>query len=92
MQWQGCDCDGCEGGGYIFGGYTDVAWEVVINHKFHLSTESFLFRLKDHAGTGPVKMPIKSSKTGFAAGLNSGLGPIFGSGGNFFVFSNVNSK
>ena len=51
-------------GGYIFEGYTDVSWRHI--QGFRMSSESFLFSLKDHAGIGPVKMPIKSGKTGHA--------------------------
>jgi hypothetical protein len=37
--------------GYIFGGYTNVAWEE--KGRYKSSAESFLFSLKDKAGIGP---------------------------------------
>ena len=37
-----------------------------------------MFNLKDHAGIGPVKMPIKSNKTDYAVFHNSMVGPAFG--------------
>ena len=47
--------------GYIFGEYTDVAWgQSGVCKK---PVESFMFSLKDHAGVGTVKMPIKSNNT-----------------------------
>jgi len=89
-------------GGYIFGGYTDVAWsgEAEDSHEdsndvvqvFKSSTESFLFSLKDHEGIGPVKMPIKSDKTGRAVCHHSSYGPLFGRGDDLGVASNANSN
>ena len=88
-------------GGYIFGGYTDVAWsgEAEDSHEdsndvvqvFKSSTESFLFSLKDHEGIGPVKMPIKSDKTGRAVCHHSSYGPCFGSGDDLRLASNANA-
>ena len=76
-------------GGYIFGGYTDVAWGQS-DGQYKSSTESFMFSLKDHAGVGPVQMPIKSVMTGYAVIHASCLGPTFGSGYDLRVFSNAN--
>jgi len=77
-------------GGYIFGGYTDVAWSGRAQYKS--SAESFLFSLKDHPDIGPVKMPIKSGMMENAVGHYSNLGPKFGRGGDLRVFSNANSS
>jgi len=75
---------------YIFGGCTDVAWGQ-IDEDYHSFTESFMFSLKDHAGIGPVKMPIKSAMKGYAVIHDSSDGPIFGKG-DLFVAPNVNSN
>jgi hypothetical protein len=48
--------------------------------------------LKDHAGIGPVKMPIKSGKTGHAVYHHSSYGPAFGGGGDLGVASNANTN
>ena len=64
-------------GGYIFGGYTDVAWGQGV--RWRASAVSFLFSLKDHAGIGPVKMPIKSDSTVHVVHHGSSYGPTFGS-------------
>jgi len=77
-------------GGYIFGGYTDVAWSGGGGWKS--SSKSFLFSLKDHAGVGPVQMPIKSDSTGYAVQHNSRIVPIFGNGHDLFVASNANAN
>jgi len=56
------------------------------------SVESFLFSLKDHAGVGPVKMPIQSDKTGDAVCHDSSHGPLFGRGHDLYVASNANAN
>ena len=76
--------------GYIFVGYTDVSWRQI--QGFRMSSESFLFSLKDHAGIGPVKMPIKSGKTGHAVYHHPSYGPTFGSGNDLFIASNANAN
>ena len=42
------------------------------------STDTFIFSLKDHAGVGPVKMPILSNNTEKAVIHDSSYGPMFG--------------
>jgi len=76
--------------GYIFGGYTDVAWGM--NSVYKPSSISFLYSLKNHAGIGPVKMPIKSDMTRRAVSHNSRYGPSFGSGSDLFISSNANES
>ena len=77
-------------GGYIFVGYTDVSWRHI--QGFRMSSESFLFSLKDHAGIGPVKMPIKRAATGHAVCHKSSYGPTFGGGHDLHVDSNANAN
>jgi len=74
--------------GYIFGGYTDVAW--VTNPAHKSSSVSFLYSLKDHAGIGPVKMPIKINQRGHAVCRYSGHGPIFGGGSDLSIATKAN--
>jgi|AntRauTorckE5430_2_1112549.scaffolds.fasta_scaffold04752_1 hypothetical protein len=62
--------------GYIFGGYTDVVWGT--NPAYKSSSVSFLYSLKDHAGIGPVKMPIKINQSRHAVYHYSNNGPTFG--------------
>jgi hypothetical protein len=76
--------------GYIFGGYTDVVWGIDGHSK--TSSVSYLYSLKDHAGIGPVKMPIKSNKTAFAVVHSPGHGPVFGSGNDLYINTNVNES
>eukprot|EP00979_Chaetoceros_neogracilis_P012632 scaffold3389_cov188-Chaetoceros_neogracile.AAC.7 len=75
--------------GYIFGGYTDVAWGT--NDWYQSSSVSFLYSLKDHAGIGPVKMPIRSDRKGEAVYHTLGHGPAFG-GSDFHISSNANKN
>ena len=51
---------------------------------------SFLFSLLDHAGIGPVKMPIINEMTSNAIYISSEYGPSFGSGHDFIVNTNSN--
>eukprot|EP00979_Chaetoceros_neogracilis_P003672 scaffold652_cov188-Chaetoceros_neogracile.AAC.18 len=76
--------------GYIFGGYTDVAWGTDNDYKF--SSVSFLYSLKDHAGIGPVKMPIKSHKTEHAVFHIQNYGPGFGSVGDLNITTNAHES
>jgi hypothetical protein len=76
--------------GYIFGGYTNVVWGM--NGGYKLSSVSFLYSLKDHAGIGPVKMPIKSDKKAHAVFHNIHnpyYGPVFGDGNDLHISSNA---
>jgi hypothetical protein len=62
VRWKGATTTVVKNSdGYIFGGYTDVAWER--NGSYKSSSVSFFYSLKDHAGIGPVKMSIKSDMT-----------------------------
>jgi len=56
------------------------------------STDTFIFSLKDHAGVGPVKMPVKSDQTDHAVQHNSSYCSIFGGGNELCVESNANSN
>jgi hypothetical protein len=76
--------------GYIFGGYTDVAWGT--NPGYKSSSVSFLYSLKDHAGIGPVKMPINTTATAYAVGHNLSYGPMFGSGHDLRISLNANES
>lgn len=66
-------------GGYMFGGYTDVAWSQS-GGSCKSSRTSFLFSLKCHAGLGPLKMDVKSGNEASAVYHNSNYGPTFGGG------------
>ena len=77
-------------GGCVFGGYTDVTWGV--GDEYKSSAAFFFFSLKDHAGIGPVKMPINSNKTAGAISLCSDYGPIFGGDNDLCIASNANTS
>eukprot|EP00979_Chaetoceros_neogracilis_P012637 scaffold3389_cov188-Chaetoceros_neogracile.AAC.12 len=75
--------------GYIFGGYTDIAWGIISDYK--ASSVSFLYSLKDHAGIGPVKMPIMSDMTESAVYHYLDYGPMFGSN-DLHIATNANER
>jgi len=77
-------------GGYMFGGYTDVAWSQSSTYKS--SCTSFLFSLKCHAGLGPLKMDVKSGSNNHAVYHISGYGPTFGGGHDLCIVSNPNQS
>ena len=76
--------------GYIFGGYSDQSWAGV--DQFRLSSASFLFSLKCHAGLSPIKMKVKSDHEGKAVYCNSICGPVFGGGCDVYINSNLGMK
>jgi hypothetical protein len=63
--------------GYIFGGFTTVAWDSTDADK--TDTLAFLFTLKNPYGIEPTKYPIRERLVQFAVGHNSKEGPTFGS-------------
>eukprot|EP00957_Ditylum_brightwellii_P211825 15366643-Ditylum_brightwellii.AAC.2 len=77
--------------GYIFGGYTDVAWGQ--SGEWKSSAKSFMFSLKDHAGIGPVKMPMMEDvQYQYAVYHHSRYGPCFGSGHDLIIDLNAKAN
>jgi hypothetical protein len=74
--------------GYIFGGYTDVAWGGDAGYKS--SSVSYLYSLKDDAGIGPVKMSIMRDLTAYAVYHDETNGPMFGQGNDLHIATNEN--
>jgi hypothetical protein len=77
-------------GGFIFGGYADVAWNS--SGSYMPSTASFLFALHCHSGLGPTKMPLTGANNGNAMYGNGGYGPTFGAGHDIRVADNANAN
>ena len=74
-------------GGYVFGGYADVAW--TSNERNTSSSESFLFALQYPSGVTPVMMPLVQNHHHAIFGQSS-YGPTFGSGHDICVADNAN--
>ncbi|XP_020624701.1 uncharacterized protein LOC110062180 isoform X2 [Orbicella faveolata] len=77
-------CDGkgptvtvIKSGNYIFGGYTEQAWETS-EGDYREAPGSFLFSLVNPSGLPPTKMPLIAGREGNAIYCDSSCGPAFG--------------
>jgi len=68
----------------IFGGFTDLTWNVSGNYK--MSTKSWIFSLDAKARFG-----VKSNTQGYAIYAGQGYGPTFGGGHDIYIASNGNN-
>ena len=75
--------------GFIFGGYTSLAWSSVAGYK--PDNTAFLFSLTNPASM-PLKMKIKPEKEQYAVYHNSNYGPTFGKGHDLHVHDASNSN
>jgi hypothetical protein len=76
-------------GGYVFGGYADVAW--ASTGQWQPSSNAFLFALQYPSGVAPVKMPVLQPQHAIY-GHASPYGPTFGGGHDIYVADNANSN
>lgn len=78
--------------GYIFGGFTDVAWSAPFSvfGNYKSSQNSFLFSLKCHEGLPPIKMGLKEGKHQHATRHFVDYGPVFGDGYDLIIGSHSN--
>lgn len=79
-----------QGGGFIFGGYTDQPWSA--SGSYVASADAFLFALHVAAGTPPMKLPLRGASDANAILCQSNIGPTFGSGHDLLVASGANSN
>jgi hypothetical protein len=77
-------------GGYVFGGYADVAWSSC--GQWLPSSNAFLFALQYPSGVAPVKMPLTQAQHPNAMFDNSTYGPTFGGNHDIHVADNSNSN
>jgi hypothetical protein len=77
--------------GFIFGGFTPVAWDSGGRYRADPSFRSFVFTVKNPWGVGPRKFSLK--KPEYAIVCRGLYGPVFGSGNDLLVANNgdVNS-
>jgi hypothetical protein len=73
-------------GGYVFGGFTPLAWDSSSGYKQDPSLRSFLFSLKSPSGSQHQKFSLPSQTN--AIYCNSGYGPTFGGGFDIYVVNN----
>jgi hypothetical protein len=70
--------------GYIFGGFTPVAWDSSNSYKSDSSEQSFLFTVKNPRGSEFRKFCLKDSSK--AIHCHSSNGPLFGSNRDLAVY------
>lgn len=73
----------------IFGGFTENSWNSQGN--FHHCSQSFLYSLVNPQGVAPSKMPLVKNQQN-AIYCQSGYGPTFGGGHDFYVSTNANTS
>jgi hypothetical protein len=73
-------------GGYIFGGFTPLAWESNVGYKIDPLRRSFVFTLKNPCGTGAMKFSLGSPQGAIHCHCN--FGPCFGVGRDISVANN----
>jgi hypothetical protein len=70
-------------GGYIFGGFTPISWDTSGSYKTDHSNRSFLFTLRNPAGTGPMKFALIRPE--YALQCFASCGPTFGAAPDIYV-------
>lgn len=74
--------------GYVFGGYTDVAWNSVGSWQW--SDKAFLFALHCHSGLPPTRMALTGNSNQHAMFDQASYGPRFGGGVDLSLGDNSN--
>jgi hypothetical protein len=76
--------------GFVFGGFTPVAWDSSGGFKADSSRKSFLFTVKNPRGSDGRKFVMASSAN--AIYCNSSYGPTFGGGQDIYVANGCNEN
>jgi hypothetical protein len=77
-------------GGYIFGGFTPLAWDSSGGDKADNTGKSFLFSLKNPPNTDPKIFPLSIASQ--AIYCNASYGPTFGNGFDIHVGDNCDQN
>lgn len=75
-------------GAFVFGGYTDIAWDSSSGWSF--TSNAFIFSLINKEGLAPFKSMVKRPSNAIYRG--SSYGPLFGSGNDIRIADNANSN
>jgi hypothetical protein len=79
--------------GYIFGGFTPLAWDSASGNKVDSSHRTFLFTVKNPHGNEARVFPMKADAGSLRAiYCNSSYGPIFGDNSDICVRENCNAN
>jgi hypothetical protein len=78
--------------GFIFGGFTPIAWESSANsvYKSDSSGKSFLFSLENSRNSAPRKFMLLSGKNAICC--NSSSGPVFAGNDDMIVQDSCNTS
>jgi hypothetical protein len=76
--------------GYIFGGFTPIAWEFNSGYTADNTGKSFVFSLKNPRNTEPKIFPLSNASQAICC--NYSYGPIFGSVGDIRVTNNCDQN
>jgi hypothetical protein len=71
--------------GFVFGGYTPLAWDSSNTNKQDDSMQSFIFTIRNAANTDPRQFSLKPEQKHYAIQGHSSYGPIFGGGCDFYL-------
>jgi hypothetical protein len=72
--------------GYIFGGFSPIAWDSSSGYRPDKTRKSFLFSLKNPRNSEPKIFPISNSQSSICC--SSSYGPIFGGGNDIYIGDN----
>jgi hypothetical protein len=75
--------------GFIFGGFTPIAWDSSGNEKPDNSGKSFLFSLKNPRNSEPRKFMLMNGKNAICC--HSSFGPWFAGNSDMVVYDNCNT-
>ncbi|KAJ5072432.1 pep-cterm sorting domain-containing protein [Anaeramoeba ignava] len=75
--------------GFVFGGYTSIGWPTSVSYNEINDNQAFLFTLKNPLGFSPDKLPIIQGNEYMALYSEDGYGPIFGSGYDLAIQSDL---
>jgi hypothetical protein len=75
--------------GFIFGGFTPIAWDSSSGDKYDSSNKSFLFSLKNPRNADPRKFQMFGAKRTICC--SAGYGPIFGHNSDIRVDDHCNA-
>jgi hypothetical protein len=76
--------------GYIFGGFTKIAWDSSGSYKGDDNRESYLFTIRNPHNLSARKFAL--SNPSYAIYCNSSYGPTFGGGHDIFVSDSSNTN
>jgi hypothetical protein len=76
--------------GYIFGGFSPIAWDSSSNYKPDDTRKSFVFSLKNPRNSEPKIFSISDPR--FSIRCNASDGPVFGGGCDIYIADNCDQN